>query len=51
MGELYYNVSKQIQAATGAANGHYISKDWARALAYFEISIAGTRCTAFHVFF
>ena len=36
-----------FEAATGAANGHYISKDWARSLAYFEISIAGTRCTCY----
>ena len=31
------------QAAVGAANGNHASKDWARALPYYELALAGVR--------
>ena len=32
-----------VQAALGAANGNHSSKDWARALPYWELSLCGVR--------
>jgi len=32
-----------LQAANGAANGYYISKDWVKAIPFFELSLPGIR--------
>ena len=32
-----------MQAANGAANGYYISKDWVKAIPFFELSLPGIR--------
>ena len=32
-----------VQAAIGAASGNHVSKDWARAIPYYELSLGGVR--------